>query len=520
MTLITLTDGLTGLARKEYKSVHSKCIAAITADLNAPEPYFLLGVIALDHDNFAKALDLFDKATRLNPKEAYYSAYKSMTLSKLRRSNEAREAAEKAASLAGNDPHLQDMIGVIYSRCGFHEKAVQHFKTATAANNTEPNYSFNLAASQQFLGQFEAAEVAYKETLTLEPSNYRAWSSLTSLKKQTLQHNHLIQLKERFGQQSHSQDAKLHLGHAIAKTLEDLGEHKESLSWLQKAKADKRAQFPFDRDSATALFEAAKRTRITPKRKAQYVQKTTPIFIVGLPRTGTTLVDRIISSHSAVKSAGELNAFAEQIKALTGSTTPYVLDAETLCATPQIDAAKAGRAYLAQTAPLVAGAPFMIDKMPLNFFYAALMTEAFPEVKIIALRRGAMDSCLSNFRQLFSTQFSYYNYTFDLEDTAFFYRKFDALMAHWRAALPADQFMEVYYEDIVHDQENQTRALLNFCGLPWEEACMRFHENTAAVSTASSVQVRQPLYSGSIGRWKKYGHMLTPLRAALGDLAD
>ena len=162
----------------------------------------------------------------------------------------------------------------------------------------------------------------------------------------------------------------------------------------------------------------------------------------------------------------------------------------------------------------------MIDKMPLNFFYAGLIHRAFPDARIIALRRGAMDSCLSNFRQLFSTQYSYYNYTFDLEDIAFFYRQFDSLMSHWRETLPSDRFMEIHYEDIVFDQENQTRRLLEFCNLDFEDACLTFHENAAPVSTASSVQVRQPLYSGSIGRWKKYGDRLEGLRTALGPLAD
>jgi hypothetical protein len=131
-----------------------------------------------------------------------------------------------------------------------------------------------------------------------------------------------------------------------------------------------------------------------------------------------------------------------------------------------------------------------------------------------------MDSCLSNYRQLLTVQHSYYHYTYDLADTAAFYRQFDDLMACWREHLPADRFMEVRYEDIIHDQEGETRRLLEFCGLDWEEACLRFHENEAPVSTASSVQVRQPLYSNSIGRWKRYGKKLDTLREALGDLAD
>lgn len=528
MNIHSITQGLSRLARKDYAAVHRDCIDAIKADIHAPTPFFLLGVIAFDHQNFAKALELFEKAKALSPGEPYFAAYHAMTLSTLRRSREAHQAADRAAKRAAengatvsrDNAYLSDMIGVVYSRCGFHEKAIVHFQKATLADQKEPNYFFNLAASQQFLGDFGAAEQSYRNCLSLAPQNYRAWSSLISLKRQTADENHLPTLRALFDAEGLDSDAKLHLGHAIAKTLEDLGEHEQSLDWLLKAKADKRGAFPFDREAARGLFRAAKDSAHYPKGKAEFTQEVTPIFIVGLPRTGTTLVDRIVSSHSKVVSAGELNAFGEQIKTLSQTSSPFVLDAQTLEAVKAIDLSQAGEAYCDATAPLAGGAEFMVDKMPLNFFYAALMIRAFPKVKIIALRRGAMDSCLSNFRQLFSTQFSYYNYTYDLEQTAFFYREFDALMAHWRAHLPAENFMEIAYEDIVFDQDNQTRRALEFCGLEFEQACLRFHENTASVSTASSVQVRQPLYSGSIGRWKKYGDKLDGLKAALGSLAD
>lgn len=513
-----LISGLRKLRQKAYKVVHAEAIEALRQDASDPLAYFLLGVIAFDHKNYSKSLELFQKAEKLDESEPYYAAYLAMTYSILRDTNMAREAADRAAVQAGQNAHLSDMIGVVYSRSGFHEAAIKHFQVATTLNTTEPNYFFNLAASQQFLGDFEAAESSYKTCLALAPENTRAWSSLIALKKQSAEDNHLEMLVPLFEDSLDNPDAKLHIGHAIAKTYEDLGEYEQSLEWLESAKADKHKQLPFDREAASSLFKQAAATTGLCHKAPTYQQNVTPIFIVGLPRTGTTLVDRILSSHSQVTSAGELNVFAELVKRAGKTSTPFVLDAPTFLAAKDIELSKIGQKYLDTTKILAKQSSFMVDKMPLNFFYAALITRAFPTVKIVALRRGAMDSCLSNYRQLFSTQFSYYNYTYNLKETAFFYREFHTLMGHWAKTLPKDRFAEIRYENIVLNQEAETRRLLEFCGLPWEDACLRFHENTAAVSTASSVQVRQPLYSGSIGRWKKYGDKLSGLKQALGDL--
>jgi len=238
------------------------------------------------------------------------------------------------------------------------------------------------------------------------------------------------------------------------------------------------------------------------------------------PRTGTTLVDRIISTHKDVISCGELGAFSQLIKTATQSKSRAVLDKETLEKTDLISLSDIGHDYWRTTEGLRQGFDRMTDKMPLNFFYAGLIHRTFPDARIVALRRNAMDSCLSNYRQLFSTSYSYYNYTFSLERTAQYYRAFDDLMAFWRERLPQNRFMEIHYENIVFDQENQTRRLLEFCDLDWDENCLNFHENKAPVSPASSVQVPQPLYSGSINRWKKYGDGLNDLYLALGSLSE
>ena len=520
MTGLTLKSGLRLLKNKAYKAVHLESIERIKSNVNDPLPYFLLGVIASEHANHNKALELFTKAAALGKTEVWYRTYQAKEFSTLGRSNDAKASADIAKNLDITDPYIADTIGVIYSRAGYHELAIPLFESAVSADKSQASYFYNLGASAQFIGDFQKAQAAYENTIALNPKFYRAWSSLVSLNKQTTDSHHFDQLASLFEAAHGDAEGQLQLGHAICKTLEDLGRHEESLEWLIRGKQTKRDQLRYDRKAGQALFARAKETTQKTSVKPEKPNDITPIFIVGLPRTGTTLVDRILSSHSSVVSAGELNIFAELIKSTAGTSSNLVMDAETFTKANSIDLPSIGQAYVKETKDKAQGAAYMVDKMPLNFFYAALIQRALPHARIIALRRGAMDSCLSNFRQLFSTQFSFYNYTFDLSDTAEFYREFDELMTHWRENLPKDRFMEIHYEDIVFDQENKTRRLLDFCDLPWEEACMRFHENAAPVSTASSVQVRQPLYSGSIGRWKKDGHKLDELRDALGNLAD
>jgi hypothetical protein len=227
-----------------------------------------------------------------------------------------------------------------------------------------------------------------------------------------------------------------------------------------------------------------------------------------------------LGSHSDVISAGELNLFAGLVKQAAGSHSNLTLDVETLAETAKLkpaDILKLGDQYIKLCEPLRRGAKRFTDKMPLNFLYCGLIHQALPNARIVVLRRNPMDSCLSNYRQLLTTQQAYYAYTYSLEATAQFYGLFDDLIYHWERVLPSDRLLQIRYEDIVFDQRNQTERLLNFCDLGWEEACLNFHQNEAPVSTASSVQVRQPLYSGSIGRWQRYGDTLDELKRFLSE---
>ena len=511
----TLQKGLALIDQGDYASVHQLAIDLIHQNTVDPVPYFLLAHIALDHRNYRKADELFQRASELEPDNPLYVSSYGQYLVRVGRQQQALAYADRAAALPINDAFVADIVGVIYSRTGFHEKAVPFFKEAVRLNPAPANFHYNLGASLQFCGDFVGAEAAFRRTIERQPDAYRAHSSLVALSKQTSNDNLLRDLKSQFAEKENDPDARLHLGHAIAKTLEDFEEYADSLAWLKRAKQLKRTTLDYDIKQDLQIFETAAQTMREDVKHDQQCSDVAPIFIIGLPRTGTTLVDRILSSHADVASAGELNTFAGLIKDLAQTPSNKVLDVETLNKVLGVDLGKLGRNYIEATRNLARGAPRFTDKMPLNFFYAGLIHKALPNAKIVALRRDPTDSCLSNYRQLFSTAYSYYNYSLDLDDTATYYKAFDKLMTHWQSVLPADRFMELHYEDIVHAQEKETRRLLSFCGLPWDEACLRFHENTAPVSTASSVQVRQPLYSGSIGRWKRYGDSLETLKNQL-----
>ena len=504
-----IRQSLRALQNKHYREIYDQAIARIRKDVEDAPAYFVLGKISADHNNHAKALELFKKACALASDNEYCQAYCAQMLTLSGDQIKAKHRADLCAALDIQDHHIADMLGVVYTRTGFHELAVPWFRKAVVLNPSIANYHYNLGASLQFVGDFDGADAAYKACLTLDDSNYRALSSLAHLTKQPAGTPLVARLESTFSKALDDTDAQLHLGHAIAKCLEDASDYPNSLTWLHKAKSGKQAA-----TSAVDFKSIVAGLKSLSTDAAETGAQDSPIFIVGLPRTGTTLVDRIIGSHSQVHSAGELSLFGNLIKQAAKTPSNLTLDSDTVAAAANFDVAtfaQIGREYLTLTRELSRGAERTTDKMPLNFLYCGLVHQALPNAKIIALRRNPMDSCLSNYRQLLTTQQAYYAYTYDLLETAKFYCLFDELMAHWARALPEDRFMQVHYEDIVFSQFEQTERLLEFCGLDWEDACLNFHENDAPVSTASSVQVRQPLYSGSIGRWQRYGDKLKEL---------
>jgi hypothetical protein len=234
-----------------------------------------------------------------------------------------------------------------------------------------------------------------------------------------------------------------------------------------------------------------------------------PLFVIGLPRSGTTLVERIISSHSQVYAAGELNAFTvATIQAVQRIAGKQVSKLEFAEKSLQVDPAELGKAYLDATRPQTGHTRRFTDKMPLNYLYAGLIHRALPGARIVALMRHPLDTCYAMYRVLFK---SAYPFSYDLTDLGRYYVAWHRLMQHWQAVI-GDAWLTVRYENLVANQDEVTRRVLSHCGLEWEAACRDFHNQTTAVSTASAVQVRRPLYATSIGKWRHYEAQLAPLR--------
>jgi hypothetical protein len=237
------------------------------------------------------------------------------------------------------------------------------------------------------------------------------------------------------------------------------------------------------------------------------------IFVIGMPRTGTTLVERVLGSHPDVCAAGELNEFGleltRQVTALAAGRALTRLDFVDL--STRVDFRALGQRYLERVRPYRDGRPMFIDKLPFNYLYAGLIHLALPRAKIVSVRRDPLDTCYAVYKQLFKDA---YPFSYDLAELGSYYTAYDRLMRHWDTVMPG-VVLTVHYEEVVADVRGQAQRLLRHCGLGWDEQCVRFHENTRASTTASALQVRQPLYDTSIGRWRRYAEQLEPLRLQL-----
>ena len=476
--------------------------------------YFVAGVAARELLQMPLAMECLRRAVGLNPTRPDYAAQLARALAQASLPSEAMPVADRAVALNPTDAMTCDTLGVVYSQAHAYDKAREMFQRAVALQPNLASHRFNLATALIYVNDIDAAEAELEACLHADPRFWKAYLTLSQLRRQSPEHNHVARFEQALASAGEDPLAKVYVHLALAKECEDLHDDRRAFSHFVEGKAagGTLVDYTFARDEA--LFAEVERTFRGRAPTGGGDPSEEPIFVFGLPRTGTTLVERIISSHPWVHSAGELQNFGVALKRETGSRTPPMLDLDTLQKAHDLDWRRLGRRYLESTRPGTGGKPRFTDKLPANFLYAGHIAAALPNAKLVCVRRNPMDSCLSNFRQLFALGSPHYGYSYSLLDAGRYYILFDRLMRFWQNTLPG-RILEVQYEALVDDQETETRRLIEFCGLPWDDACLRFEQNAAPVATASALQVRSKIYRSAIGRWKRYEPELGDLRALL-----
>lgn len=478
-----------------------------------PVVHFMAGVACMQTQQMPQALDCLLRATQLEPGRADFLAQYARALVLVRRMREARLVADEAMNFSPGDPMTLDALGVVYAQVHAFAQAAAVFRRAVALTPAQASSRFHLAHALTAMGDNEGAERELEAGIRLEPGYWKAHLNLAQLRRQAPTRNHLERMQSLLSQHGNDIGARIYLNLALAKEYDDTADYPKAFGHLLHGNAAVRSLRPYSARRDEAMFDALVRTfPAVHDEPAEGDPSAEPIFVIGMPRTGTTLVDRILSSHPDVESAGELQAMPLAVKMAAETRTRTVLDPDTIAAAARADMGAIGRDYLRRAVhhQREAGRRFT-DKFPSNFHYAGFIARSLPAATMICVRRHPMDTVLSNFRNLFAISSRYYDYSYDLMDIAQYYARFDRLMAFWHRML-SGRILEVRYEDLVADQEGETRRLLAHCGLGWADECLAFHSNAAPVSTPSAAQVRRPMYRDSVARWKHHADALEPVR--------
>lgn len=406
-------------------------------------------------------------------------------------------------------------IAHIYQGMGLHVPALELMERARELGFDNPDFRYFRAIQLQFHGRTAEAQAELQSCLALGPTFGRASLTLARLRTWTERDNHLLFIRQRLGSVPPGTEDHAAFEFAQYKELEDLGRPDEAWDALQRANAIMHARLGYSETDERRLFEAIKcrcDAEFCQPREHRF-EGPMPIFIMGMPRSGTTLLERVLGNHSQVTPVGELPDFSRQWRYVADLHGHTLVDEAMLAAAPETDFAEVGRRYLEQTQWRAEGRPFYVDKLPPNFMLAGFIRRALPQAIIVHMTREPMDVCFSNYRALFGDA---YAYSYDIRALAAHHGHYRDLMQHWHTVMPG-VVHETAYAQLVTQPEHAARALLEHCRLPFEPACVDTTGNTAPVATLSSAQVWEPIHTRSIREWQRYQAQLEPLRLALED---
>ncbi|MCP5380724.1 MAG: sulfotransferase [Kordiimonadaceae bacterium] len=481
----------------------------------------LLGEIAIKLNRFEDAKTLLINCLELAPN--FHHARNNYAIA-LFRTEKLEQAAEQLEILLSTDPKNPNYLilkSAILARKGDNLPALKIYEKILKEYPKQAKALLSYGHTLKTVGRLDDAIKAYRNCIDASPATGETYWSLANLKTFKFSDEDVINMSAQFEKDDGDEDDKAHLAFALGKAYEDREEFDTSFRYYQRGNAIRRRQTPYD--AKINIYDTVRQikffdTEFFKKHKGQGCQAKDPIFVVGLPRAGSTLIEQILASHSMVEGTAELTdiiAMSREIgdkkRVRAVSKYPEILNEMTA-----EDFKYFGERYIETTRIQRSSLPYFIDKMPNNFQHIGLIHSILPNAKIIDARRHPMGGCFSGYKQLFARGQAF---TYDLSDIGFYYRDYVKLMDHWDETLPG-RVHRVQYEEMVSDTETQIRKLLEYCGLEFEESCLRFYETDRAIRTPSSEQVRQPIFTKGMEQWRNYETHLAPLKEALGPLLE
>ncbi len=464
---------------------------------------------------------LLESAVTLDPDNVPARIDYIQALRKRQKYVKALEQARHLLESAPENPQFLSLYAIESMQTGNYDTALQAFADVLDKLPGDPGTLTSMGHAHRTRGAYEDAVNSYRDALASYALHGEAWYSLANLKVYSFSDDEIERMHAVESDANLSHLDRVYVCFALGKAYEDAADFTQSFKFYERGNQLKKAQSRYSADRMSEDMAAQRRVctaELFATRAGVGHDAPDPIFVVGLPRAGSTLLEQILSSHSAVDGTMELPNILSLSQRLRrrgrdGAAAGYP---EVLAELSDDELAQFGEEYIRDTRIHRAGAPFFIDKMPNNFRHIGLIHLMLPNAKIIDARRHPMACCFSGFKQLFAEG---QEFTYDLEDAGRYYRDYVELMDHWDDVLPG-KVLRVQYEDVVADIETQVRRILDYCGLPFEEACVEFHRTERSVRTPSSEQVRQPIYTAGLEQWRNFAAFLGPLEDALGPVLE
>ena len=513
-----LTQGFTLLRQADPLAVWPIADALMIEYPHDPEILFLASQTKLALDEVDAGLALMAAASNAAPNEPNLMLQLARLQTSQRRRADARASLTRVAALldampTGTAADLLHAIGSEYARLDDPTTAITYYQRALAAGCGSPALRFDFATALFFSGEFELAEQHLEALLQMQPKAAHALYLRATLRSQTLGRNHVDDLQTRLANGFPNPTMQAACYYALAKEREDLGQDSAAFAALSEGARLKRETLQYDLPNELAAIDAIKGNYSDAVMQLATAghEEVGAIFIVGIPRSGTTLVERMLTRHADVRAAGELLDFGHALAAATRKIVASQPGLTMVDASLRVDFAALGRDYMRSAREAAPNTKMFVDKMPINFMYCGLIKKALPNAKIIHLVREPMDSCYAVYKTLFGQA---YHFSYDQNELAAYFAAYLRQMQHWHQVMP-NSILDVRYEDLVLDTEAQASRILSWCGLDWDASVLSPAANQKPSTTASAAQVREPVHVRSVGKWRNYEAGLAPLKARL-----